>query len=163
MSINFNADEIFEMAEEIERNGAKFYKEAAQNAKDEKTRKTFLDMAAMEQGHLKTFEKMRQELQPEEKVGTTFDPDDEGVQYLQAMADRRGIEGKKSSTERLTGGESNKELYEIALNAEKDSVVFYFGFRSMVSEKAGKDKVEAIIKEELEHIRILQKYLDAVS
>jgi hypothetical protein len=28
MSITFNVDEIFEMAEEIERNGAKFYREA---------------------------------------------------------------------------------------------------------------------------------------
>ena len=34
MSITFNADEIFEIAEQIERNGARFYREAAGNASD---------------------------------------------------------------------------------------------------------------------------------
>ncbi|MHC5076741.1 MAG: ferritin family protein, partial [Planctomycetota bacterium] len=59
MPITFNADEIFEMAIEIEQNGAKFYREAAQNAAEEDTKKMLLEMAAMEDGHIKTFEAMR--------------------------------------------------------------------------------------------------------
>ncbi len=47
MSITFNADEIIEMAEEIERNGAKFYREAAKNASAKKTKHMLLDMSAM--------------------------------------------------------------------------------------------------------------------
>lgn len=43
MSFNFNADEIFEMAEEIERNGAKFYRKAAEGSVSEKNRKCSLD------------------------------------------------------------------------------------------------------------------------
>ena len=35
MSYNFNADEIFEIAEQIERNGANFYRTAAENITDE--------------------------------------------------------------------------------------------------------------------------------
>ena len=34
MGISFNADEVFEMAEAMERNGAKFYRKAAENATD---------------------------------------------------------------------------------------------------------------------------------
>ena len=34
MPITFNANEIFEMAEEMERNGARFYRKAAENASD---------------------------------------------------------------------------------------------------------------------------------
>ncbi|GAH47433.1 unnamed protein product [marine sediment metagenome] len=56
MGITFNADEIFEMAEEIERNGAKYYREAAEKASDKKTKQMLLDMAAMEDEHLETFE-----------------------------------------------------------------------------------------------------------
>ena len=35
MSYDFNADEIFEIAEQIERNGAKFYRTAAESVADE--------------------------------------------------------------------------------------------------------------------------------
>ena len=34
MSYEFNADEVFEIAEQIERNGAKFYRTAAKNVSD---------------------------------------------------------------------------------------------------------------------------------
>ena len=42
MAITFNAFEIFEMAEEIERNGAEFYREAAGRSSDEETKKVLL-------------------------------------------------------------------------------------------------------------------------
>ena len=34
MSFDFNADDIFEMAEQLERNGAKFYTDASENVAD---------------------------------------------------------------------------------------------------------------------------------
>ena len=45
MSITFNADEVFEMAEQIERNGAKFYREAATKTSDRQTKDMFLRLA----------------------------------------------------------------------------------------------------------------------
>jgi len=163
MPITFNADEIFEMAIEIEQNGAKFYREAAQNSTGEDTKKMLLDMAAMEDGHIKTFEAMRKELTEKEKADTVFDPYNEGALYLQAMADSHGTEGKVSPTQKLTGQETTKEIYEIALNAEKESVVFYYGLKGYVSAKAGKDKVEAVIMEELSHIRILLDKINSLA
>ncbi|MHC4131169.1 MAG: ferritin-like domain-containing protein [Planctomycetota bacterium] len=162
MPITFNADEIFEMAVEIEQNGAKFYREAAQKSTEENIKKMLLDMAAMEDGHIKTFQAMRKELTEKEKVETAFDPYDEGALYLQAMADSHGTEGRVSLTQKLTGQETIQEILEIALNAEKDSVVFYYGLKGYVSAKAGKDKVEAVIMEELTHIRILLDKLNAL-
>ena len=159
MSITFNADEIFEMAEEIERNGAKFYREATKKTSDSKTKQMLLDMAAMEDGHLRTFAKMRYELSNQEKKETIFDPDSEAALYLQAMADSRGIEGRISPTQKLTGKETIKEILEIALNSEKESVVFYFGLKGMVPTKAGQDRVEAIILEEINHITALLNQL----
>jgi rubrerythrin len=159
MSISFNADEIYEMAEEIERNGAVFYRQTAAKCKDKETKRMLLNMADMEDGHLKTFQQMRTQLSASEKAGTVFDPDNEAVLYLQAMAEARGWEGRKSPAEQLTGNESMKEILEIALNSEKESVVFYFGLKSFVSEKAGKDKVEQIILEELSHVRTLLEHL----
>ncbi len=133
MSITFNADEIFAMAEEIERNGAKFYREAAGNTSDAEVKEMLLSMAAMEDGHEETFAQMRKELSAEEKESNTFDPDNEVAQYLQTMADFHGTEGKVSSTEKLTGNESLREILEIALQAEKNSIAFYVGIKDMVS------------------------------
>lgn len=162
MPITFNADEIFEIAEQIERNGVKFYRKAADNASDKATKQMLGEMAEMEAGHLITFEHMRRHLVGREKEGTIFDPDNESSRYLQTMSDAHGSEGKKSPTEELTGKESIEEILKIALNAEKDSVIYYFGLRSFVPPRAGRDKVEAIINEEIEHITTLNKMLASV-
>ncbi len=162
MSITFNADEIFEMAEEMERNGAQFYREAAKNATDKRTKQVLLDMAAMEDGHLSTFQEMRKQLSGKEKAETVFDPYNESVLYLQTMADSRGYEGKISPTEKLTGSEKIEDIFKIAIDAEKNSVVFYVGLKDLVPDRAGKDKVEAIIKEEMGHIATLNKELAAL-
>ena len=159
MAITFNADEVFEMAEEIERQGAKFYSEASKKAQDDKTKNFFLELSAMEAGHLKIFSDMRKELGEAEKAETTYDPENEAAMYLKTMADAKGWEGKISPTQKLTGNESMKEIVEIALNSEKESVVFYYGLKAMVPEKAGRDKIEEIIMEELSHIRTLLEYL----
>ena len=162
MPITFNANEIFEMAEEMERNGAKFYRKAAQNASDKQTKQMLLDMADMEDGHLKTFEEMREQLSDQEKGWTVFDPDNQSVLYLQAMTDARGYEGKITPSKELTGSETTKEILDIALNSEKESIVFYFGLKGLVPIRAGRDKVEAIIIEELSHITTLLNKLKSL-
>lgn len=152
MGITFNADEVFEMAEEIERNAARFYREASEKTSDKDTKTLLLDLAAMEDGHEKTFAQMRKELPKSEKEPTTFDPENEVAQYLQTLADFHGTEGKVSPTEKLTGEESMTEILKIALQAEKNSIAFYVGLKDLVPHKAGKDKVQAIIIEEMAHV-----------
>lgn len=164
MPIIFNADEIFEMAEEIERNGAKFYRKATGSTSDKASKKLLFDLAVMEDGHVKIFQDMRRQLTDKEKEPIVYDPDNEAAQYLQAMADMHGCEGKISPVKELTGRESMREILTIALNAEKESVVFYFGLRGFVPGAAGKDKVEKIINEEIGHINVLnQKLVDLKS
>lgn len=162
MSISFSADEIFEMAEEIERNAAKFYRKAAEHASDPAIKDYLLKMSAVEEKHLKTFTEMRGQLSNTEREQVAFDPDNEAAMYLDSMAAAHGTEGKKNVTNELTGDESIEEILSIAVNAEKDSVVFYTGLKSLVPEKAGRDKVERIISEELSHIATLSAKLKEV-
>ncbi len=159
MPITFNADEIFEMAEEIERNGAKFYRQAAANTSDKAAKKMLLELAVMEDGHLEIFQAMRRKLTDKEKEPVVYDPDNEAAQYLQAMADMHGCEGKISPAKELTGRETLKEIIEVALNAEKESVVFYFGLKNFVPDTAGKSRVDKIINEEIGHINTLNQRL----
>ena len=158
MAISFNVDEIFEMAEQIERNGASFYREAARKVSDKKTQNMFVTLAGMEDGHLKIFQEMRKQLDASDKEPTSFDPDNEAAFYLQAMADSHGTEGKKDRTTKLTGKETIKEIFEIAVNAEKNSIVFYTGLKEFVS-VTGKEKIDTIISEEFNHLAILYMQL----
>jgi rubrerythrin len=59
MSYDFNADEVFEMAEQLERNGAKFYHDAAEGDVGQSNKQMLLDLAAMEEAHEKTFKCFR--------------------------------------------------------------------------------------------------------
>ena len=162
MAITFNVDEIFEMAEQIERNAAKFYREAAKKSGDKTATKTFVNLAMMEDGHLRTFAEMRKKLTPAEREMAEFDPQSQAVCYLQAMADTHGTEGKKGRSEMLTGQESMQEILKIAVAAEKDSIIFYTALKDLVDPDRGKDKVEAIISEELGHLATIKLMLASI-
>jgi rubrerythrin len=153
MSYDFNADDIFEIAEQLERNGAKFYKNAAGNISDPDSKAFLLKLADMEVEHEKTFHALRATLAGKEKEPTVFDPQDEAVLYLKALADTRVFFEKEISVT------SMKEILKSAIEAEKDSIIFYLGMKDAVPEKSGRNKIEAIIKEEMGHIRLLSKEL----
>lgn len=161
MGMPFNADEVFEMAEQIERNGAKFYRAAAQ--KFSALRDVLLDLAAMEDDHLKTFTAMRAELSSAEQEPLVFDPDGEAQMYLRVMADANVFATKDDPGELVAGKETAEDILNMAIGFEKDSIAFYVGLKQGVSRKAGKDKVEAIIKEEISHIATLSQKLTALN
>jgi rubrerythrin len=153
MMYDFNADEVFEMAEKIEINGANFYRNASGNISDPKSKQLLEELAAMEDEHLKTFSEMRRQLTDKEKETMVFDPENETVAYLRALADIRVFFEKEIDTS------SMEEILKDAIVAEKDSIVFYLGIKEMVSDEKGKHRIDKIIKEEMGHIRLLSKEL----
>jgi rubrerythrin len=162
MSITFNALEILEMAEQIERNGVKFYRKAARIVSDRQMRQLFEDLADMEVEHGKVFAAMKKQLPDEARELVVFDPENETALYLQAFANGRVFDLRQDLSELLKGTESVKDILKLAINVEKDSIVFYLGLKDFVSVKAGKDKVEAVIKEEMGHIAVLNQKLSAL-
>ncbi len=153
MGNEFNANDIFDIAKQIEINGARFYREAA-NRMDEEAHKQFLTgLAEMEDSHEQTFAKMQKELGSAETAAMTFDPNDENVLYLKALADTRVFFEKNQPEATMKG------ILTSAIAAEKDSIAFYLGMKELVSQKAGKSKVDDIIKEEMSHIKMLASKL----
>ena len=157
MSLDFSADEIFEIAVEIERNGAKFYRSAADNITDVDKKQLLIQLAEMEDEHEETFTTMRTQLKTDEKVVTTFDPEGESEGYLRALADTRVFYEKKIDKTSI------KEIFKAAITAEKDSIVFYLGMKDVVPAHLGKQRLDDIIKEEMSHIRLLSNELMALS
>lgn len=156
MSFVFNADEIFALAEQIEKNGAQFYRKSAQQVKDSTAKVLLLEFASMEDEHLKTFSGMRSALSEAEKKAMTFDPANEAALYLNSLANTKVFFEKKVDASTLQG------IFTAALAAEKDSIVFYLGMKDLVPAGVGKDKIQDIIQEEMRHIRILGDKLAAL-
>ena len=149
MAYNFSADEIFEMAKQIEINGASFYRKAAEKVEGEKEKKFLNGLAHMEDQHEKIFEQMQKEFNEQEKDSQMYDPEGEAVLYLKALADTK-IFFKKEEP-----GKNMKDILMSAIKAEQDSIIFYLGMKELVSGDKGKKRVDDIIKEEMSHIKLL--------
>ncbi|NIS61961.1 MAG: rubrerythrin [Proteobacteria bacterium] len=155
MSFPFNADEILEMAEQIERNGARFYRRAVKGAVDPRNHRLLLDLAAKEEEHEKVFASMRVDLAREKSETAFFDPDGQAALYLRAMADGHVFDVKADPTQLFTGKETVEDILRVAMGMEKDSIVFYLGMKELVPERLGKSRIDGIIKEEMGHLASL--------
>lgn len=159
MSILFKIDEVFEMAEQIERNGAGFYQAAAGRAQDGETTQLLLGLAAMERQHEEFFSQRRQEIARSGSGTADFSINDELSAYLRAWADGHVFDARRDPAKQLSGRESLEDILKIAIGLEKDSIVFYVGFKGAMTRRADIAHIEDIIKEEMNHIASLNARL----
>ncbi|OGR28564.1 MAG: rubrerythrin [Desulfobacterales bacterium RIFOXYA12_FULL_46_15] len=156
MTNEFNADDILEMAVKIEQNGAIFYRDAAGRVEGEKNKNFLLELARMEDEHEIIFSNLKKELTAQEKLITTFDPEDENILYLKAFADSKVFFKKEIPDNNL------QSILNCAIGTEKDSIAFYLGVKELVPEKSGRSRIDAVIKEEMGHIRLLAGKLNEI-
>ncbi|MBN1425050.1 ferritin family protein [Candidatus Fermentibacteria bacterium] len=159
MSVKFSAGEVFQMAQDIERNGARFYRKAAQGFTGQPAREMLLSLAAMEDDHLATFTDMKDGLSTREQESPVFDPFGESEMYLKTMASTHVFDTRKDPSESLTGEETLREILKTAIGLEKDSIIFYLGLRSAIGPNLGKERLDDIIEEEFRHIALLSDKL----
>ncbi len=162
MSVFFRGPEILAMAEQIERNGGRFYRHAAESIEDAAARELLLGLAEMEDEHLVIFARMKDAVA--RKTEGTARNDAYGVErkYLQAWADGHVFEVKTDPVEELSGQETIEDILKIAIGMEKESIVFYLGFKDAVPTKSDRDQIDKILKEEMEHIAALSTRLKAL-
>ena len=161
MTLSFNMDEILKIAEQIERNGSRFYRRAAESSADEASKSKLLELADMEDSHEKTFALMRSELSGRETQSIAFDPNGEAEQYLMAMADGNVFDRTADPAD-LVAGIPLKDLLSVAIGLEKDSILFYLGLRDLIPETRGREKVDGIVKEEMSHVVLLRNQIAAL-
>lgn len=159
MAITLNAFEVFEIAEQIERNGAKFYRRAAKISDDPGISNMFLRLAEWEDQHEKVFARMRKALSEQSRELRTFKPEEAPLD-TKAMAGLAVFGIRPDPADELTSGQDTADVLKRAIEKEKDSIVFYNGLKDFVPDIAGKDKIDDIIKEEMRHIRILGQSLE---
>lgn len=156
--IHYNADEIFEMAEQIERNGAFFYLRAAEFVGDEDAKMLFQELANWEKQHEKTFKEFREEFRKmDPPVAVESDSDDLVGSYLRSIADGYVFDVKEEPADRLTGDESMEDVLKMAFEQEKNSIIFYLGMQQEMPVAFGQERLDRIIREEMGHITALTK------
>jgi rubrerythrin len=158
-----NADELFEIAEQIERNGVNFYRRSAQVAVNPKSRQLLQDLAAIEEHHERVFAGMREELWKEDPdwLPKFFDADGEthAAQYLRAVAAGQVFDFKPAPASVINGTESPERILRTAIALEKDAIIFYLSIKRAVPEGLGRSKISDIIDEEMGHITMLSTEL----
>ena len=159
MALTFNADEIFTIAEQIERNGQKFYNSATQKVSEAGAKKVLANLAKMEVEHLETFQKLHAKLNEAAKEELTWDPDGDAAAYLQAAADSHIFKSTTDPMSLLGDNAGTREILELALQFEKDSVIYFLGVSDMVPERLGKTDVMGLAKQEQAHIALIQRTL----
>ena len=158
MAIMLNPFEVFEIAEQIERNGARFYRRAAAIFDDPDMSDLFLKLAEWEVEHEKTFADMKQKMFGTNTASMSFRPE-------QTRPDPKIMAGlaifgiRAEPTEELNGRESQNDILRRAVEKEKDSIVFYNGLKDFLSKSTDRDPIDHIITEEMRHIRILNELL----
>lgn len=155
MTFQFNAELIFEIGVQIEKNGRAFYLEAAKRASDEASKAFFTDLADWENAHVALFQKLQADLPDMAGDDNLFDPDNELVSYLQAAADSHVFDNSADIAYLVSQCKNTADVFDLALTFEKDSVVYYTTMKKVVPAHLGQDKIDLLIDEELKHISIL--------
>jgi rubrerythrin len=163
MKIQFNIAEIFEIAQQIERNGAAFYAKAASIQKNQDRKLLFLDLQDMEEKHERIFAYLKEQIVGRPTDQDVFDPDSNAAHYLHSFADGYIFDYRSDPSQYITGEKTLEDILKFAIGLEKDSIVFYYGIQELVPRELGKESINAIIKEEIKHITFLSDKIKTLS
>lgn len=153
MSISFSGSELINIAIGIERRGIAFYEVMGRSTKNAVARDVFQYLADMERHHVRIFQDMLGEA---DKYQLPETPAGEYTAYLQALVDSAVFTDDMVTSEMATRAESDIETLELAVSAEKDSILFYYEMKDIMPERA-QPTVNKIIAEEKKHLRQLSE------
>lgn len=159
MNLNLNVDEVFELAEQIERNGAIFYRKAASFLEDATAVAKLEELAIAEDRHEAVFRGLREQLVRDDARISVYDKDDIVALHLQALAGREVFVVGQEPSDVLKGTETFAQVVKIAIGKEWDSILFYCAVRDLVGSEEDKIAINEIIRQEERHVKELQECL----
>ncbi|MEK7773303.1 MAG: ferritin family protein [Deltaproteobacteria bacterium] len=152
--VHFTGKEVLDMAIKIEENGLKYYTDAAKASRNEKLKEVFKALANEECDHIKVFSELKKSL---------FDKDyqegfdayaEEAALYLSAIADTEVFTNPDKGRNLAQQVKDEKDAVRIALDMEKDSLLFYYEILKMVRDR-DRAVVENLIEQEKNHVKKL--------
>ncbi|MFW5985884.1 MAG: ferritin family protein [Halanaerobiales bacterium] len=151
LNTSLNSMEVLEMAKNIELRGRDFYRNQAAKTDKEEMKELLNKLADDEDDHYQTFSKIEAEVREKSDDDIEYIYDPEVSAYLDAL-----IQFSVFPQEGEVKVDSALEILDIAKQAEKDSILFYY---EMLEYNEGKTKevIKKLINEEKEHLLDLIK------
>ena len=149
----YSIDEIMEMAIQTEKLGFLFYASMAEKFKnDAGLVKLFSMLAKKEQEHEKTFTAIKDAV--DQRVPEPYQWE-EVSNYMRAFIESEFFLGKGKSLPTLNHIKTVPDAVKFAIGFEKETLLYFMEFRSLVTEKKA---IDAVIDEEKDHIRWLDAF-----
>ncbi len=147
--MKYSAKEIIDMAVELEKTGSYFYSKCSEKfEKDSELKGLFHFLADEELEHQKIFTSMLNDLK--DSAGNFTD---EYYEYLSALISGRIFRNIEAVAEFINEIEDVIDAFHAAIQAEKDSVLFYSEIKSMYEANAGAQIIlDKLINAERSHL-----------
>ena len=151
MTDSFAGSDLINIAIGIERNQIAFYDIMSMSTENAETSDIFRHLAQMERQHIQIFQGMLDESNTYPEI-----ENEEYMSYLQTLADNAVFTDELVTSELATQADSDIKALELAIAAEKDSLLFYYQMRDMIPRQAY-PAVSKIIDEEKSHLSQLSE------
>jgi len=151
----FNANEIFQIAIDIEGNGKHFYEKAMDLVDDPDVKELLAFLAQEEAEHLKRFTELKAQLPKIATEDTIWDPENEMNRYLQMMADMHVFRSDFDVEEELSRVKNSEDVLKLGIQFEKDSIIFFLTMQDATGEKEGRELIGQLVNEEKKHLNKL--------
>jgi len=152
--VHFTGKEVLEMAIKIEENGLKYYTDAAKASRNEKLKEVFKALADEECDHIRVFSELKKTLSDKDYQEGFDAYAEEAALYLCAIADTEVFTNPDKGRDLALQVKDEKDAVRIALDMEKDSLLFYYEILKMIREK-DRAVVENLIEQEKNHVKKL--------
>jgi rubrerythrin len=150
MSYLLAVNEILEFAVYIEERGYEFYVGAMKKFSEPEATRLFQYLADEEFKHEKVFNKLMQQGGDAKKAV----PDPEFQAYLREYCKAHVLGDQEAIAEKLARLSTLQDILDLAMDFEKDSIVFFSELRELYA-KGQAGPVEKIIREEMGHLRTI--------
>ena len=157
MDVELSASEALSIAEKIERNGARFYRRAAGRVDDAELSTLLVNLAQWESRHVEAFRAMRERLSDRGRDAelTGLERANPGM-----MASLAPFSLQSDPADELGARPRRADVLRLAIDKERDSVIYYLGLKDFVKADEDKKVIDEIIAEEKKHVRILMQSLE---
>ena len=150
----FNSVEVIEMAKDIEKRGLDFYKSQAEKTDNKELKELLLKLAEDERDHYDTFSKMLDKAKELTDTESDYVYDEDVSAYLNALIEFTVFPSEAEVEDRIN---TIEDVLELAINAEKDSILFYREMMEHNNEDTNKI-LKKLVVEEKQHLLDLVKY-----
>ncbi len=156
MIADFNEEEAYEIACNIEKEGIRFYKKLKDKQTDDKIIEILDFMVKDEVNHLKFFESVRSQLQEQLDV----EVEDNDLITSMDFGIFQPYEGMENLDEIII---DSKRALRLGSVVENKAIAFYSECREKVSSESTKKQLNKIIEEEQRHKTLFEEMLKKIS